>query len=104
MPTATLFSHQTYKAVLMGKQVYQMGYAKGDLASAFALDEERWWNYVLDHRSRCADFTAASPDHRQLLRDIRGEMSSRERRALKRGETIAPEARPELEVSENSLL
>ncbi len=106
MPTATLFSHQTYKAVLMGKRVYEMGYAKNDLAAAFALDEEKWWDYVMSHRARCEDFAAASPDHRQLLRDIRGEMTSRERRALRRGETLTPdpESMPDLETSDNSLL
>lgn len=106
MPTATLFSHQTYKAVLMGKRVYETGYASQDLASAFSLDEEKWWNFVATHRARCADFCAAAPDHRQLLRDIRGEMTSRERRVLSRGQSAepAPAVRPDAEPAESSLL
>ena len=106
MPTATLFSHQTYTAVLMGKRVYETGYASQDLASAFSLDEEKWWNFVATHRARCADFCATSPDHRQPLRDIRGELTFRERRALSRGQAPEPASavNAEAETAESSLL
>ncbi len=106
LPNATLFTHQTYKAVLMGKRVYETGYGVQDLAAAFALDEDSWWSFVANHRARCADFCATAPDHRQLLRDIRGEMTSRERRELERGRAIAPApaARPDAELTGTSLL
>lgn len=106
MPTATLFSHRTYQAVLMGKRVYEAGYAAQDITAAFALNEEKWWGFVADHRQRVADFVDRVPDHRQVLRDIRGELSSRERRRLERGEMPdpVPQMAAEMQVSENSLL
>ena len=104
MPTATLFSYRTYQAVLMGKRVYEAGYAAQDITAAFALNEEKWWAFVAEQRGRIATFCERAPDHRQVLRDIRGELSSRDRRRLERGEVPEPVAVTGMQVSEHSLL
>lgn len=106
LTNATLFSYHTYNAVLLGKRVYEAGYAAQEFGTALPLNDEKWWSFVESYRGRCADFCEQAPDHRHLLRDIRGELSSREMRALKRGEAVGASAppRPAPAQTENNLL
>ena len=91
LPNATLFSHQTYNAVLLGKRVYETGYGRQEFAAALPLNEDKWWEFVGGYRENCASLAERAPDHRTLLRDIRGEITSRERRAMRRGQMEAGE-------------
>lgn len=81
----SLFSVYTYHTVLLGKRVYEMGYAAPNFGSVLDLDEDAWWEFVANRRAHFASIAEKSADHRHLLRDIRGELGSRERRTLERG-------------------
>ncbi len=103
LDSAVLFSAQVYRAVLLGKRVYDMGYKADNFAAGYALDENRWWDFVAKRRARYAEFADRGANHRHLLREIRGELVGRERRGVERGETVdTPRAMSEL--SENSML
>ncbi len=103
LDTASFFGVGTYHSVLIGKRVYEMGYGAPGFAAGLPLNEDRWWEVVAKQRARFADMVEKAPDHRHLLRDIRGELSSRERRALERGEMLET-ARAAPELAESSLL
>ncbi len=103
LDSKVLFGESTYHAVLLGKKVYEMGYGSPNFGAGLPLNEDKWWTWLQNRRALFADMVARAPDHRHLLRDIRGELSSRERRALERGETVQAEhAAPML--AESSLL
>lgn len=103
LDSAVLFSAQVYQAVLLGKRVYDMGYKADNFAAGYALDENRWWDFVAKRRARYAEFAEGAANHCHLLREIRGELVGRERHAVERGETVdTPRAMSEL--SENSML
>lgn len=103
LDSAVLFSAQVYQAFLLGKRVYDMGYKADKFAAGYALDEDRWWDFVARRRVRYAEFADRAANHRHLLREIRGELMGRERRAVERGETVdMPGAMSEL--SESSML
>lgn len=103
LDSAVLFSAPVYQAVLLGKRVYQLGYKAENFAAGYALDEGRWWDFVAQRRARYAEFAGRAADHRHLLREIRGELIGRERRAAERGETVTS-PRPEPELADSSIL
>ena len=103
LDSAVLFSPQVYHAVLLGKRVYDMGFKAENFAAGYALDEDRWWDFVARNRAKLAQFTNRAANHRHLLREIRGELMGRERRAVERGETVSV-ARAEAELADSSLL
>lgn len=103
LDSASLFSHTTYHTTLLGKRIYEMGYGAPNFAAGLPMDENKWWDWVAHRRAMFAQLAEKAPDHRHLLRDIRGELSSRERRALERGETVSA-APAEPVLAESSLL
>ena len=103
LESAVLFSAQVYQAVLLGKRVYETDYKAESFATGYALDEDSWWNFVAGRRARYAEFAGRAANHRHLLREIRGELMGRERRAVERGEPVAvPPVAPDL--AESSML
>ncbi len=70
---ATLFDAGTYNAVLMGKRVYETGYAKGDIGGAFSLNESLWKDIQRQVQQRCAERLGKAADHVTLLKELRGE-------------------------------
>lgn len=103
LDSSVLFGQTTYHAVLLGKRVYEMGYAAPNFGAGMPLQEDKWWEWLQQRRAYFADQADKAPDHRHLLRDIRGELSSRERRALERGDKIVVDhAEPAL--AESNLL
>ncbi len=81
---SSLFSHFTYKSVLLGKRVYETDFAAPNFNTGTELDEDLWWNYVAERRAAFVDFCETTADHRVLLREIRGELSSQDLRELRR--------------------
>jgi tryptophan halogenase len=73
LPFASLFDVGTYHAVLMGKQVYKMGYAKGKVSSGLMLDPELWKEAHAHLRSSSLQRVGSATDHRSLLTQLRGE-------------------------------
>ncbi|MDJ0828048.1 MAG: tryptophan 7-halogenase [Rhodobacter sp.] len=73
LPFATLFDAGTYNAVLMGKRVYETGYAKGDIGSGLSLDERLWTEVQAHLAKQSAARVAKAADHVTLLRELRGE-------------------------------
>ncbi len=70
---ATLFDAGTYNAVLMGKQVYKTGYAKGDIGGGLSLDERMWAEASRHLRERADGVVKQAADHVALLTELRGE-------------------------------
>jgi tryptophan halogenase len=69
----SLFSHRVYQTVLLGKKVYETGYAPPP-DSGVALRRETWRHYVTTVRRQIDQTVAALPDHRTLLTALRGEL------------------------------
>lgn len=71
--SATLFDHRTYQAVLLGKQVYQAGFGKGTIESVRPLRKPVWYQFQKAAKQELSQIIRAMPDHKTLLREIRGE-------------------------------
>jgi tryptophan halogenase len=69
----SLFSHRVYQTVLLGKKVYETGYAPPP-DSGVALRRETWRHYVTTVHRQIDQTVAALPDHRTLLTALRGEL------------------------------
>ena len=69
----SLFDTATYNAILMGKQIYKTGYAKGNLSSGLVLDQKLWTGIQKDLQAHNAKRVARSADHHTLLSQMRGE-------------------------------
>lgn len=70
---ATLFSHDTYQAVLLGKRVYDTGYGDRDAVCRRAGDPEAWSKYLKRVSVGIRKAVKDLPDHRTLLTHLRGE-------------------------------
>lgn len=73
LPFTTLFDAGTYNAVLMGKRVYETGYARGDIGSGFLLDERLWGEIQAHLRKLNTERVKRAADHVALLNELRGE-------------------------------
>ena len=74
LPSASLFSYHVYHAVMLGKQVYDTGYAATAPYSVGTLTREQWMQHVAKLRQKIDQTAKALPDHRTLLTSIRGEL------------------------------
>ena len=82
-----LFSHRTYHAVLLGKQVYDNGFAPAPPISAAALRQDLWRDHVKRMRQLITQMVPLMPDLKTLLTAIRGELDPA---ALAAGPVIPP--------------
>ncbi len=73
LESTRLFGHRTYHAVLLGKQVYETGYAPPP-ESARTLNRRLWRDYVKQLRHGFNQAARVLPDHKILLTSIRGEL------------------------------
>ena len=73
LPFTSLFDADTYNAVLLGKQVYQNGYAKAEISAGLSLDKKFWTEISRDIRKRNLNQVKNAIDHTTLLRQLRGE-------------------------------
>ena len=71
---ATLFGHRVYQAVLLGKQVYDTGFGPGIRDRIRPLKKPVWFQFCKNAKADLALILKAMPDHKTLLRDIRGEL------------------------------
>jgi tryptophan halogenase len=70
---ATLFDYKTYQAVWLGKQVYKNGFGKGSIENVRPLRKPIWFQFQKAAKQELAQIVRAMPDHKTLLREIRGE-------------------------------
>jgi tryptophan halogenase len=68
-----LFGHRIYHAVLLGKQVYETGFAPPPV-SAITLHPDTWRDYVKQFRRGVAQAAQVLPDLKTLLATLRGEL------------------------------
>ncbi len=80
LPAATdfnrvyLFHHMVYQAVLLGKQVYQQGYAKDGVTMPVKLNKRAWEKHLARMDGLTRDAVKYKADHRTLLTKLRGEL------------------------------
>ena len=79
LPFSSLFDHATYQAVLLGKRVYETGYARGKLARGAKLDVNQWKTYVEKVRAQTRQKVQQACDHRTYLAEMRGEIQPQTR-------------------------
>ncbi|KMW60458.1 Tryptophan halogenase [Candidatus Rhodobacter oscarellae] len=72
VPFNTIFDAQVYAAVLMGKQVYKTGYAKGNIGAGLNLDQKLWREAHKQIRQNNLARAQRAADHRTLLAELRG--------------------------------
>ncbi len=73
IPFTSLFDAGTYNAVLLGKRVYETGFARSDIGSGLSLDPRLWENALKQMRQHSSDRVRAALDHKSLLAELRGE-------------------------------
>lgn len=73
LPFTTLFDAGTYTAVLLGKKVYETGFANGKIGSGLSLDPQLWKTALEQMRQRTKKFLRGASDHHDLLAELRGE-------------------------------
>ncbi len=71
---ATLFNYRVYQTVLLGKQVYDTGYGAGIRDRLRPLKKPIWFQGMKTAKADLAQIVKTMPDHKTLLRDIRGEL------------------------------
>ncbi|WP_405109976.1 tryptophan 7-halogenase [Phaeobacter sp. BS52] len=71
---ATLFDYRVYQTVLLGKQVYDTGYGPGIRDRLRPLKKPIWFQWWKGAKVDLAQILKSMPDHKTLLRDIRGEL------------------------------
>jgi tryptophan halogenase len=71
---ATLFDYRVYQTVLLGKQVYDTGYGTGIRERLRPLKKPIWFQWWKAAKMDLAQTLRTMPDHKTLLRDIRGEL------------------------------
>ncbi len=74
LDSASMFSYRVYHAVLLGKRVYETGFAPSPPYSGATLQRGRWRDYVKQARRGIDQAVRTLPDHRTLLTAIRGEI------------------------------
>lgn len=72
LESSQLFSHSVYHAVLLGKKVYETGFAAPP-ESSVTLKRNQWRDYVKQVRRGIDQAVRTLPDHKTLLTNIRGE-------------------------------
>jgi tryptophan halogenase len=70
----SLFDHRVYQTVLLGKQVYDTGYGEGIRDRLRPLKKPIWFHWWKGARMHLNEILQTMPDHKTLLRDIRGEL------------------------------
>jgi tryptophan halogenase len=75
LETATLFDVHTYNAVLLGKRVYETGWGSKDFEVGVNLDETIYRAYLAQADKDINNIVARMPDHKALLKELRGEMA-----------------------------
>ncbi len=70
----SLFSFGTYQAVILGKRVYETGYAAPSLLRGIKLKSEKWDTYLNKVRANSDATVRHMADHKTLLRELRGEL------------------------------
>ncbi len=85
LPTQFLFTHHTYQAVLLGKQVYRNGYGDGGFSRPFAMSEKSWREFLRKSAAHTRATVAYKADHRQMLLALRGELGRGGKVATKLG-------------------
>ncbi len=73
LPFSTLFAANTYVAVLLGKRVYETGYARAEIGSGLSLDPRIWEAALKQMREHSLRRVRDAMDHRALLSELRGE-------------------------------
>ena len=73
LPFSTLFDVGTYNSVLLGKRVYEQGYAKGDIGGGLSLDAKLWKEISTHLRKQNEKRVHQATDHKMLLTRLRGE-------------------------------
>ena len=73
IPFTTLFDSSVYNTVLLGKQVYKMGYAKGNIGAGLKLNPGLWKEISTHLRQQSVKFTRKAADHHTLLTELRGD-------------------------------
>ncbi len=74
LDSAQLFSYRVYHAVLLGKQVYETGFASAPPASGATLRRDRWRDYVKQVRRGIDQAARTLPDHKTLISVLRGDL------------------------------
>lgn len=69
----SLFSSGTYQAVLMGKRVYETGFAAPSFMQNVKLRSDLWGGYLNKVRGTVDAMVRDMADHHTLLRELRGE-------------------------------
>lgn len=72
---ASLFDHRSYQTVLLGKQSYDTGFGPGIRDRLRPLNKPVWYNFCQAAKGELAQMLKTMPDHKTLLRDIRGELN-----------------------------
>ena len=73
LTSQSLFSYHVFHAVMLGKQVYDTGFADAPYSTA-TLDREQWMQRLAKMQQVIDRTVQSLPDHRQLLDTIRGEL------------------------------
>jgi len=74
---ATLFDFRVFQTVLLGKRVYDTGYGPNIRERLRPLKKPIWFQYWKEAKIDLQQTLRAMPDHKTLLRDIRGELEAR---------------------------
>ncbi len=86
LPTQFLFTHHTFQAVLLGKQVYRNGYGDGAFSRPYVMSEKNWKEFLRKSAAHTRATVAYKADHRQMLLALRGELGKGGSVATKLGE------------------
>lgn len=70
----SLFSAGTYQAVLLGKKVYETGFAAPSFAKNLSLSTELWQRHLAKARETSKILVQRMADHHTLLLELRGEL------------------------------
>jgi tryptophan halogenase len=73
LPFSTLFDAGTYNTVLLGKRVYETGFAKAEIGAGLSLDGKLWKGIRSHLREQIEEATRKAMDHKSLLMKLRGE-------------------------------
>jgi len=69
----SLFSYGTYQAVLLGKRVYETGFAAPGFMKNMRLRQDLWQGHLKKARATTRMLVSKMADHHTLLRELRGE-------------------------------
>ena len=75
LETDILFGYGTYQAVLLGKRVYETGYAAPGFLQNMDLKPDLWAGYLKKLEDTYSKAVPRMADHYTLLRELRGELA-----------------------------